>query len=106
MQSSIQGTVASISGQQVQQPTAVVVSDILYTGFTKAQLEHDLPGRGWKSDAKRLLRRMFSLAELKGHSITGHHRSKKTGAARPPLEDRDKLRVLYDIIMEKYPGRH
>uniref|UniRef100_K1QLD6 Uncharacterized protein n=1 Tax=Magallana gigas TaxID=29159 RepID=K1QLD6_MAGGI len=86
MQSNIQGTVAGISGLQ-------------------AQLEHDLPGRGWKSDAKWLLRRMFSLAELKGHSITGHHGSKKTGAARPPLENRDKLRVLYDIIMEKYPGR-
>ncbi|XP_052694455.1 uncharacterized protein LOC128172741 [Crassostrea angulata] len=105
MQSNIPGTVAGISGLQDQQPTVEVVSEILYNGFTKAQLEHDLPSRGWKSDAKWLLRRMFSLAELKGHSITGHHGSKKTGAARPPLENRDKLRVLYDIIMEKYPGR-
>ncbi|XP_052694385.1 uncharacterized protein LOC128172650 [Crassostrea angulata] len=105
MKSNIQGTVAGISGLQDQQPTVEVVSEILYNGFTKAQLEHDLPSRGWKSDAKWLLRIMFSLAELKGHSITGHHGSKKTGAARPPLENRDKLRVLYDIIKEKYPGR-
>ena len=66
--------------------------------FAKAQLEHDLPGKGWKSDAKWLLRRMFTLVELKGHSITGHHgSSKKAGHIRPPLEDRNKLRVLYGM---------
>ncbi|XP_062569601.1 uncharacterized protein LOC134231632 [Saccostrea cucullata] len=78
----------------------------LYNGFTKAQLVHDLPGKGWKGDAKWLLRRMFTFEELKGHSITGHHgASKKNGKVRPPLDDQDKLKVLYDIIMEKYPGR-
>lgn len=41
--------------------------------FLQAQLVHDLPGKGWKGDAKWLLRRMFQFEELKGHSITGHH---------------------------------
>ncbi|XP_062579188.1 uncharacterized protein LOC134241115, partial [Saccostrea cucullata] len=68
----------------------------LYNGFTKAQLVHDLPGKGWKGDAKWLLRRMFTFEELKGHSITGHHgASKKNGKVRPPLDDQDKLKVLY-----------
>ncbi|VDI46813.1 Hypothetical predicted protein [Mytilus galloprovincialis] len=83
-----------------------VPTQVLYNGFTKAQLNHDLPGRGWKQDSKWLLRRMLTTEELKGHSITGHHGSKKkTHSVRPPLEDKSKLRVLYDIIIEKYPGR-
>ncbi|KAK3107069.1 hypothetical protein FSP39_006290 [Pinctada imbricata] len=50
---------------------------------------------------------MFTVDELRGRSITGGHgkNKKKTGHIRPPLEDQAKLRVLYDIIVEKYPGR-
>ncbi|XP_060607334.1 uncharacterized protein LOC132759560 [Ruditapes philippinarum] len=74
-----------------------------YNNFTKAQLRVIAHAeKSFSKAAKALFRKMFTMEEVKGRSLSGFAPNKNT-PAKPALENQEKLQALYKIVQEKWP---
>ncbi|XP_033758964.1 uncharacterized protein LOC117341217 [Pecten maximus] len=73
--------------------------------YTKEQLKSLCQGIDDYSKAgKRLFLRLFKREEYVGRSLTGKAPNRST-PAKPRIEDREKLQLLYDVVAELYGVR-